>query len=159
MSTHRAHVSNTLLTTSRRRQNCPHNSYCCCCTRKSMIKNWFCRKWICNIDFKSYALSHTIPRKSILHAQAFLKLNNPKKQQCWVFFSSPERAHTEHVLGTRFWRHRNDDEIAHTTIIIIMFIAVPDNIWLNIEFAANAFSTLMSRHMHCQIQLIGLDFT
>ena len=45
-----------------------------------------------------------------------------------MFFSSPARAHTEHMLATRFSRPRADDEIAHTAIIIItVVIVVPLN--------------------------------
>ena len=124
-STHRAHVSKTHLTTSSWLRNCPRNNrHCCCCSTKSMIENWFCRKFIFNNDFTARALSNTIGRKSILPSQMFMKMNSSQNQKCWVAFPSPAPAHTEHMLATRFWRTRGDDEVAHTTIIMIITIIV-----------------------------------
>ena len=98
--------------------------------------------WFHNICIVKYNLSEV----DFYLGKHIWKRMVPKNQKLWVFFSSLERAHTEHMLATRFWRPGADDGISHTAIniIIIAVVVLRLNVWLNIEFLANWYSTLFS---------------
>ena len=78
------------------------------------VQHWF--HCICSVKYNWSEVDFTSPNVS--------ELNTSQNQKTWVFFSSPARAHTEHMLATRFWRHRADDEIAYTAIIFIDSIVI-----------------------------------
>ena len=108
--------------------------------------------------FHRVCIVKQIDQKSIW-LKTFLKMNNSQNQKTWILFSSLARAHAEHMLATRFWQPRTDDELDHTTItIIIIIILVPINKWLNIDFAANGFPKPILLHLPCQIQRVGDRF-
>ena len=82
-----------------------------------------------NTDFAAYGVSSITSRKSILLSQTFSDVHvrsrmhipaySPPKPGVWVFFSSPARAYTEHMVASRLQRPRADDENAHAAMVII----------------------------------------